>query len=147
MKNFYINMRGSFKFFKGDYLPYVTDPSNFRELSPCRLFSGMSAHLFSRRISTKYGCTYTLIASSKVCISAFYQVFQTVVSASEFVSAHPSTFSSAFERSLFVANSVASEICLKFPGLPAHFDVAYISYDSSSKSYYVDCYYKVVQEK
>lgn len=146
MKSFYIYKPGSFKFFKGDSLLYLTDPLLFRSLSPCRLISGVSAHLFSRRISTKYSSTYSLICSSKICKSFFYQRIQVVVSVSEFLSAHPSNFSSVFERSLLVANSVSSEIHLEFPGLPSHFDVAFVTYDSVSRNYYVDIYFKVVQE-
>lgn len=146
MKDYYIYKPGSFKFFKGDSLLYLTDPILFRSLSPCRLFSGVPFHLFSRRISTKYSSTYSLISSSKICKSFFYQRIQVVVSASEFVSSHPSNFSSEFERSLLVANTVSNEIYLEFPGLPTHFDVVYINYDSVTRNYYVDIYYKVVQE-
>lgn len=147
MKNFYIYKHGSFKFFKGESLLYTTDPTLFCSLAPCRLFSGMSAYLFSRRISTKYSSTYSLISVSKISKSSFYQKFEVAVSASEFLCAHPSTLSSAFERSLLVANSVASEVRFELVGVPSHFDVAYVVYNSSSRCYYVDLYYKVVESK
>lgn len=146
MKNFYIYMPGSFKFFKGVVLPDVTDRTCFCSLSPCRLFTRMPSFLFSRRVSLKYSSTYSVLCSSKVCKSSFFQRFQVVVPVSEFLSARPSSFSSHFERSLLVANSVSDEIHLKFPGLPRHFDVAFINYASSSRKYFVDIFYKVVQE-